>query len=178
MMVSKVEFRFFPSGSVVKNLTAVQKIQVWSWIRKIPWKRKWQPTSVFLPGKSHGQRSLAGYSPRGHGRAGHYLATEQQQWWVLPDSYADLYHFTLECILWALLVLNINLQRNIPLVYQGFWYIVSGDNMQTHLRKGADFRTPHCVSSTHLAHSHYRTVSSKRVHHFSCLNKHHFLSLS
>jgi len=33
------------------------------WIRKIPWKRKWQPIPVFLPGKSHGQRSLAGYSP-------------------------------------------------------------------------------------------------------------------
>ena len=28
-----------------------------------PWRRKWQPTPVFLPGKSHGQRSLAGYSP-------------------------------------------------------------------------------------------------------------------
>ena len=34
-----------------------------TWVRKIPWRRKWQPTSVFLPGKSHGQRSLAGYSP-------------------------------------------------------------------------------------------------------------------
>ena len=32
-----------------------------SWVRKIPWRRKWQPTIVFLPGKSHGQRSLAGY---------------------------------------------------------------------------------------------------------------------
>ena len=31
----------------------------------ISWRRKWQPTPVFLPGKSHGQRSLAGYSPRG-----------------------------------------------------------------------------------------------------------------
>ena len=30
---------------------------------KIPWRRKWQPTPVFLPGKSHGQRSLVGYSP-------------------------------------------------------------------------------------------------------------------
>ena len=29
-----------------------------SWVRKIPWRRKWQPTPVFLPGKSHGQRSL------------------------------------------------------------------------------------------------------------------------
>ena len=32
------------------------------WVRKIPWKRKWQPTPVFLPGKSHGQWSLVGYS--------------------------------------------------------------------------------------------------------------------
>ena len=30
---------------------------------KISWSRKWQPTSVFLPGESHGQRSLASYSP-------------------------------------------------------------------------------------------------------------------
>ena len=36
------------------------------WVRKIPWRRAWQPTPVFLPGESHGQRSLAGYSPRGH----------------------------------------------------------------------------------------------------------------
>ena len=36
------------------------------WVGKIPWRRKWPPTSVFLPGKSHGQRSLAGYSPGGH----------------------------------------------------------------------------------------------------------------
>ena len=36
------------------------------WSGKIPWRRKWQPTPVFLPGKSHGQRSLAGYSTRGH----------------------------------------------------------------------------------------------------------------
>ena len=36
------------------------------WVRKIPWSRKWQPTPVFLLGKFHGQRSLVGYSPRGH----------------------------------------------------------------------------------------------------------------
>ena len=33
------------------------------WVGKIPWRRKWQPTPVFLPGKSHGQRNLEGYSP-------------------------------------------------------------------------------------------------------------------
>jgi len=34
-----------------------------SWVRKIPWRRAWQPSPVFLPGESHGQRSLAGCSP-------------------------------------------------------------------------------------------------------------------
>jgi len=33
------------------------------WVRKIPWRRKWQPTPIFLPGESHGQRSLVGFSP-------------------------------------------------------------------------------------------------------------------
>ena len=36
------------------------------WAGKIPWRRSWQLTPVFLPGESHGQRSLAGYSPWGH----------------------------------------------------------------------------------------------------------------
>ena len=36
------------------------------WVWKIPWRRAWQPTPVFFPGESHGQRSLAGYSPWGH----------------------------------------------------------------------------------------------------------------
>ena len=35
------------------------------WVGKIPWRRVWQPTAVFLPGESHGQRSLAGYRPWG-----------------------------------------------------------------------------------------------------------------
>ena len=35
-------------------------------VGSIPWRRKWQPTPVFLPGKSHGQRSVVGYSPWGH----------------------------------------------------------------------------------------------------------------
>ena len=36
------------------------------WVGKIPWRRAWQPTPVFLPGESHGQRSLAGCSSQGH----------------------------------------------------------------------------------------------------------------
>ena len=44
------------------------------WVGKIPWRRKWQPTPVFLPGESHGQRSLVGYSPWGRKVSG---TTEQ-----------------------------------------------------------------------------------------------------
>ena len=40
------------------------------WVGKILWRRAWQPTPVFLPGKSQGQRSLEAYSPRGHKRVG------------------------------------------------------------------------------------------------------------
>ena len=50
---------------ISQNLSAMQETQVDSWIGKIPWRRKWQPTPVFLAGESHGQRSLAGYSPWG-----------------------------------------------------------------------------------------------------------------
>ena len=35
------------------------------WVSQMPWRRKWQPTPIFLPGESHGQTSLAGYSPWG-----------------------------------------------------------------------------------------------------------------
>ena len=48
------------------------------WVRKTPWRRKWQPTPVFLPGKSHGQRSLAGFSPWGCKRVRCDLETKQQ----------------------------------------------------------------------------------------------------
>ena len=46
-----------------------------SWVRKIP---KWQPTSVFLPGKSHEQSSLAGYSPWSRKRVRQHWAAKQQ----------------------------------------------------------------------------------------------------
>ena len=52
-------------GQSVKNLRAVQETWVRSLVRKIAWRRKWQPTPVFLPGESHRQSSLAGYSPWG-----------------------------------------------------------------------------------------------------------------
>ena len=56
--------RGFPSGSVVKNPPAMQ--ETWRhgfdpWDRKILWRRKWQPTPVFLPGKFHGQKRAIVY---------------------------------------------------------------------------------------------------------------------
>ena len=56
----------FPDGSASKesacfagDLGSIPRVG------KIPWRRKWQPTRVFLPGKFHGQRRLVGYSPWG-----------------------------------------------------------------------------------------------------------------
>ena len=49
----------------LKHLPAIWETWVRSLVRKIPWRRKWQPTPVFLPGESHGWRSLVGYSPWG-----------------------------------------------------------------------------------------------------------------
>ena len=51
-------------AQTVKRLPAMRETQVRSLGRKIVWRRKWQPTPVFLPGKSHGW-SLVGYSPWG-----------------------------------------------------------------------------------------------------------------
>ena len=45
------------------------------WVGNIPWRRKWQPTPVFLPGKTHGQTSLEGYSSWGGERVGYDLVT-------------------------------------------------------------------------------------------------------
>ena len=55
---------WFPGGSDSKECLQCGWPEFDPWVGKISW-RKWQPTSVFLPGKSHGQRSLMGYSPWG-----------------------------------------------------------------------------------------------------------------
>ena len=50
---------------MVKNLPAMQETRFNPWVGKMPWRREWLPTPVFLPGEYHGQRRLAGYSPQG-----------------------------------------------------------------------------------------------------------------
>ena len=63
-------FLGFPGGTSVKEPTCQcrrhKKLGFNPWVWKIPWKREWLPTPVFLPGGYHGQRSLMGYSPLGH----------------------------------------------------------------------------------------------------------------
>ena len=60
----------FLSGSVSKESTCkagecpqYKRPSSDPWVRKFPWRRKWQPTPIFLPGEVHGQRNLVGYSP-------------------------------------------------------------------------------------------------------------------
>ena len=55
------------------------------WVRKISWRRKWHPTPVFLPEKSHEERSLAGYSPRGRNSQAHLVT--KPQWHFSQYSY-------------------------------------------------------------------------------------------
>ena len=61
----------FPGGASGKENPSVNAGDVSKrpefdpWVGKIPWRRAWQPTPLLLPGESHGQRSLAGYSPQG-----------------------------------------------------------------------------------------------------------------
>ena len=60
----------FPGGASGKELACQRRrhkrYRFDPWVRKIPWKKAWQPTPVFVPGKSHRQRIQAGYSPQGH----------------------------------------------------------------------------------------------------------------
>ena len=56
----------FPGGSDGKESTCNQETWVNPWLVKTLWRGPWQPTLVFLPGESHGQRSLEGYNPGAH----------------------------------------------------------------------------------------------------------------
>ena len=56
----------FPDVSDSKESACDVEVRVDPCVGKIPWKRKWQPSPVFLPGEFHGKRNLVGYSPWGH----------------------------------------------------------------------------------------------------------------
>ena len=52
-------------AQTVKNPPQCRGPRFNPWVRKIPWRREWSPTPVFLPGEFHGQTGLEGYSPGG-----------------------------------------------------------------------------------------------------------------
>ena len=77
-------------GAVVKHQPPMQATwDFYPWDRKIPWRRKWQPTPVLLPGKPHGQRSLVDYSPWdcrvGHDWVIACLACSFTMWFVITE---------------------------------------------------------------------------------------------
>ena len=75
-------------NSVVKNLTDCQsrRCRFSPWIGKVPWRRKCQPTPVFLPGKSHGQRSLEDYSQWGRKESDMTEPLTCLRRWLLLDN--------------------------------------------------------------------------------------------
>ena len=77
-------------AQMLKNLHATPETQVWLLAEKIPWRRGWLPTLVFLPGEFHGQRSLAGYSPLGCKELDIAERLTQSEWWErLPHGGHD-----------------------------------------------------------------------------------------
>ena len=65
LIYSLVQMKSFSGGTDGNEFAAVQKTCIWSLGQKIPWRRKWQPSPVFLPVKFHGRRTLVGCSPWG-----------------------------------------------------------------------------------------------------------------
>jgi len=91
------------------------------WVRKIPWRRQWQPTPVFLPGKCYGQRRLASYSPWGC-RVGHD--------WVTEPTHTHSFQQLPLAISWKLTMsYNFLIKRNLWLQHNVWtpqsWYFIS-----------------------------------------------------
>ena len=79
-----------PGDSVVKNQPATasdMRHGFDAWVGKILWRRKWQPTPIFLPGNFHGQRSLTGYSPRG-----------RQEWDMTEHTHTQSHNRIMLCL--------------------------------------------------------------------------------
>ena len=111
---------------MVKNLPAMQETRFNPWVRKISWRRKWQPNSVFLPGEFHWQRSLVGYSLWGlkelvtpvHGMHMYYELQCFKHWGKFRDQCNEYQHtphsedlfknktwqMQLKLLLWSLLI--------------------------------------------------------------------------
>ena len=82
-------FEDFPDGSDGKSICLQYgRPGFYPWVGEIHWRRKWRPTPVLLPGKSHERRSLAGYSPRGRKESD---TTERLQFTSFSTSFTQRY---------------------------------------------------------------------------------------
>ena len=94
----------FPYGSASKEATCnagyTRRFRFHPWVGKIPWRRKWKPTPVFLPGESHGQRSLVGCSAKDHKQ----LDTTEQHTHPASVSSFCCCSFIADLILWMFTV--------------------------------------------------------------------------
>ena len=111
------------------------------WVGKIPWRKAWQPTPVFLPGESHGQRNLAGYSPWGHKESG--------------TTWNSLAHTqTTQGFLGGSVVKNLCLQcrrrgfepwiRKIP--WRSKWQLTPLSCLENHMDRGAGWAIVHVIA--------------------------------
>ena len=107
------------------------------WVGKIPWRRKWQPTPVFLPGKSHGWRSLAGCNPWGCKKLDktewtcpsvHYVDILEYFWW---ESWSvTKYSIILKSVVWpnwiiSLLLFMSDSKQCWSEKYTNFYFIIN-----------------------------------------------------
>ena len=77
-------YKGFPGGSVVNS--QCRRCGFDPWVGKMPWRKKWQSTPVFLPGKSHGQRSLVGYGPWDCKESDNLVTKQQLQLTIKPRA--------------------------------------------------------------------------------------------
>ena len=88
----------FPGGSDGKSVCLqLRRPRFDPWVGKIPWRRKWKPTSVLLPWKSHGRRSLVGY--KSLAVAGHDWVTSLSLFFTTSATWEVLYITCLSSIL-------------------------------------------------------------------------------
>ena len=117
----------FPGGSSSKNKTkqktpacwcrSHKRLSFYSWVGKNLWRRKWQPTPVFLPGKSHRQRSLANFCLWGH------IESDMTEAWLSMQAFCG--HDDV----------NISLGLGISFICSAFCYVI-GDSKRDFLECG------------------------------------------
>ena len=111
-------------------------------VRKIPWRRKWQPTSLYLPGESHGQRSLVDYSPIGSQRVWqdwaakhicsyHWWRVQEHLNWVFSQKPAFFFFFeaifNIEGVGWATIFLKLRVKLKLTLIVARILLFVAGE---------------------------------------------------